>query len=508
MNSAIETYCERISTTEKKILYPSRQLITNIITGKSALELEDIEEELFVKLHNISFAYDKLSEMYELMNVKKINQTILEHLEFLNERKRNSKIHDNFVSGQFRIQVVCAENLKPTNKNGSSDPFAVMRVPEGTVLPPLEKVQRADNETQKDRGLDDLAEDVILRGDDCVLFRQQILIRTRYISSTINPRWDESFAIMCPPVDRLEIATFTKNLITADEISGQSIINLSNDSKLKELLKDNQAHDVLVKLHPQGNILLRIQMVGQEEDIEYWFKKTFQHLDRTRDTLIRLITGKIDPFIAQSISRAIKENGVATISTAGSFFKQFSIMDNRNEVTANGISIHDPADESDAIIILEPLIDYLEKNFASICTNLEPSVARVVIEKLWQTTVQYCTTEMVPPLFGLFNLKKLSIRQVSMCQWCLELLRDFFHGDGGEFGLDFKILDSPQYLDLQELFMYYHESPNTIKEEYLHSLESGIDKTLLLRLMRLYQDGEKVWLDEQMQNRRNMNISQ
>ena len=309
---------------------------------------------------------------------------------------------------------------------------------------------------------------------------------------------------MCPPIDRLEIATFAKNLITADEVSGTATIDLSLKSKLRALLLDHQSHEILLKLQPQGTILLRMTLIGNDEDIEYWFKKTFQHLDRTRDTPIRQMTAKIDPFIAQSISRAIKENGISTASAAGSFFKQFSATpDKKSELTAAGVSIHDPADESDAIILLEPLIDYLEKNFASICTNLEVSHAKVVIAKLWHNTVSFCTNEMVPPLFGLFNQKKLAIRQVSMCQWCLELLRDFFHGDGGEFGLPFTILDSSAYLELQELFMFYHESASAIKEEYLSCLKMGNDKTLLLRLLRLHQDTEKAWLDDLMRSRGN-----
>ena len=296
---------------------------------------------------------------------------------------------------------------------------------------------------------------------------------------------------MIPPVERLEVATFTKNLITADEISGAGAIDFTDRSQLKQRLFDNQTHEVMVKLQPQGTLLLRITMFGQNEDIEYWFKRTFQHLDRTQDTLIRQMTRKIDSLIAQTISKAVKDDGIATASTAGSFFKQFSNTPTKNsEITANGLSVHEPADENDAIAALEPLIDYLEKNFASICSNLEPEHARKVIAKLWDNAVTLCTSEMVPPLFGPFIQKKLYIRQASICQWCLELLREFFHGDGGEFGLPFTTLDSPGYTALQELFMFYHESPTAIKEEFQKSINCGQDKTLLLRLIRLYGESE------------------
>ena len=173
MNAAIESYCNSITIVEKKaIVYPNKVgMITNIITGKSALDLEDIDDELFVKLHNLSFAVEKLYEMYELMNVKKINETMLNHMETVNESKIEDPATNSKIKGQFKIEVILAENLKPTNKSGSSDPFAVMRVPEGTRIPPLEKVQRADNQTLKEKSINNAEEEIILKGNECELFR-------------------------------------------------------------------------------------------------------------------------------------------------------------------------------------------------------------------------------------------------------------------------------------------------------------------------------------------------
>ena len=171
LNTAIEAYCDALTASEKSSLYPSKVgLITNIMTGNPALELEDISTEMFVKMHNVQFAVEKLKEMYLLMNVKKINQTLLKHVEEVEELNAVGKKRST-LRGQFKFQVVCAENLRPTNKSGSSDPFVVIRVPEETRVPPLEKVIREDNQTQKDRSINNPSEEIILRGNDCVLFK-------------------------------------------------------------------------------------------------------------------------------------------------------------------------------------------------------------------------------------------------------------------------------------------------------------------------------------------------
>jgi hypothetical protein len=77
-----------------------------------------------------------LKDMYKLMNGSQISKTIKAY------RERNGQIkptsEDGGVAGAFRLHVIYAENIKAINKNGLSNPYVIIRVPENTVVPPKE----------------------------------------------------------------------------------------------------------------------------------------------------------------------------------------------------------------------------------------------------------------------------------------------------------------------------------------------------------------------------------
>jgi Ca2+-dependent lipid-binding protein len=130
---------------------------------------EDIDPQVYVKLHNVSFAMDKLKEMYGLMNVAKINQTLLQHRATVAQMKTPDA--STRIKGQFVIHVSHAENLKPTNKNGLSNPYVIIRVPEGTVVTPQEQVHRAQSFAFKHQLESASNESIVVTGNACELFR-------------------------------------------------------------------------------------------------------------------------------------------------------------------------------------------------------------------------------------------------------------------------------------------------------------------------------------------------
>jgi hypothetical protein len=56
---------------------------------------------------------------------------------------------------------------------------------------------------------------------------------------------------------------------------------------------DNQTHDVYVELEPQGRLLLSITMDGEQEDVDFWFKRTNERLIRVRDHFLRSLTANV-----------------------------------------------------------------------------------------------------------------------------------------------------------------------------------------------------------------------
>lgn len=176
-----------------------------------------------------------------------------------------------------------------------------------------------------------------------------------------------------------------------------------------------------------------------------------------------------------------------------------------SDKTVAGHSVKEPAQESDAILALNPLVEYLEKNLDTICSQLPSLMAQAVIEKIWTDVLTISIDNIIPPLFGLHSHKHLSIRQVSIAKLCLSILRDFMHGDGGEFGLAFETLDTPLYHDFQELTSLYNMDSTKLRREYELSLLGGKDKELILRLIRLLavpDSNDAKWVDNQLTKRR------
>jgi hypothetical protein len=194
------------------------------------------------------------------------------------------------VHGAFKIEVAYAENIKPANNSGLANAYVTIRVPEGTMSAgsadittnlvelPTSSVAQAEKAS-------------VLNGKDCEM------ARTRVIYDTINPSWDEVFTILLPPVTRLELSIHSKNLISSDQLCGRATIELHRGTRLRRKLMDHQTHDVYVATEPQGQILLRMTLEGEEENIDFWFLRSKEKLNRTKDDFIRAICSKVYFFV-------------------------------------------------------------------------------------------------------------------------------------------------------------------------------------------------------------------
>lgn len=320
----------------------------------------------------------------------------------------------------------------------------------------------------------------------------------------MNPTWDEIFTVILPPVERLEVSVYSRNLLTADDLAGVGLIDLSLGTRLRSRLVDHQTHDLYVELEPQGRVLLRLVLEGEQEGVGFWFRKTNERLIRTRDAILRLVTEKITTYISQVLSKAIKDNEAAAIPST-SFFQSLTAAVKYSDFTASGKSINEPMREKDALEALAPILDYLEKNLETICSQLPQELSQGVLERIWAEIVNIATNILVPPLFGLHSQTYLLVRQSSFIKISLVLLRDFLNGGGGELGLSFSKLDTPSYLEVQELLGVYHFGLQRLRRDYEQSTLRGKEKELVLRLVRLLagkNSDDSVWFEEQIAHRK------
>jgi hypothetical protein len=279
---------------------------------------------------------------------------------------------------------------------------------------------------------------------------------------------------------------------------------LKSSTKLRRKLLDNQTHDVFVDLEPQGRILVRLTLEGEQEDIGFWFRRTNEKLIRTRNSFLRSLTVKITAYVQEVLQKAIKDNEPAIIPPS-TFFQQLTSAVQYSDKTAAGHSINSRVTDAEVNEVLNPLIDYLEKNLETLCSQLPQAMSQAVIERVWVDMLAIATNLIIPPLYGLHSQKHLVPRQISVLDSSIQELREFFHGDGGEFGLPFSSLDTPSYKDLLELMDLYHSPMAKLRREYDLSFLGGKDKEFLLRLVRLRaeKDSDEVkWLEQTLTKRR------
>ena len=142
-----------------------------------------------MKLCNINYAVQKLDEMYKMMNAASLNKSVRDYRATMAPSSQNSKKDEEKMRGQLKIQIAYSENLKPCNNNGKSNPYVVIKVPEGTEVPPVVFEDEVfDGDTKRPGSIMSKssgggAGPAVLNGKDCEL------AKSRVIYDSLNPTW-------------------------------------------------------------------------------------------------------------------------------------------------------------------------------------------------------------------------------------------------------------------------------------------------------------------------------
>lgn len=116
----------------------------------------------------------KIKEMYKMMNVNEITKTVQNHQNTVKVKPVSGG--NELLSGAFKIEVCFAENLKPTLKSGNSNPYVIIRVPEGTIKPPDEVSLVVKAPVSPDDSPPPGPQPTILKGSSCELCRYAFCI--------------------------------------------------------------------------------------------------------------------------------------------------------------------------------------------------------------------------------------------------------------------------------------------------------------------------------------------
>lgn len=537
LSSAMDQYCIAVSLGELQSKKDSKQEQTlgginwssYLSTGRKGAAPVDISSVSCIKLCNIEYAMAKLDGLYRHMNAPAASKIIKEYKKSISSGKPTTQEEFNqldTITGSFRLQIAYGEDIKGVNKNGSSNPYLVVSVPDGTEVYPEESlastkkknsgkiVVHKQGETEKvddDEDDEEKLKPIILTGAACEL------AKSRVINDSINPTWDEAFAIMLPHVKSIELEVLSKNFITSDDSLGSAVLNLSKGTRLRKRLLDFQTHDIFVELEPQGRVMLRMTMEGSDDDIDFWFRKAKERLGRTRNDFVRHLVTRIMPYIRNIFLKSLKDQEAAAV--ASNFFQSLTSSAEYSDRTANGAFVTDPMPISEADTTIDPIIEYLNRNLATLTDYLSVRLAQEVIRRCWEEILSMMEHALVPQLFGAVEKDRriLNNRQTSLMKFTIQELKVFFNAEGAEMGLPLKLLESRKYNDCMILIEKYQQDIKRNKREYELELLKGKDRETLIRLIRLkierlpsneypeeLKHADREWIDQQISRRKDL----
>jgi hypothetical protein len=202
---------------------------------------------------------------------------------------------------------------------------------------------------------------------------------------------------------------------------------------------------------------------------------------------------------------------------AKSFFSSLTSSVQYSENTAAGALISQALTETEADTALAPLTDYLNKNFELLCVSLPPSMAQEAIRRIWDETLVILESVVIPPLYGPIDKERriFNLRQISLLEKTLKILKAFFHADGEGMGIPILYLETTKYLDISNIISRYNTDIPRLKRECELGIQSGRNKEAILRLVRLLfeksdsieaseKEDHRKWLLEQIETRKRL----
>ncbi len=253
--AGLTRYCEVVEqrfTTEMNRLSPAQeaaltqskqdrwmQIAKDAWANKEKIEPFHFYPESLVKLNNIEFAVQQLDKLEKMMNADACAEVLQ-----MNTPRERQRRPTKYV---FTIKIVEAEDLKACDSNGLSDPYVVL--------------------------VDEFG---------------KRLTKTRVINKNLNPRWDESIDITVSGAVNVVAMVWDFDSFSEDDYIGRTSLKLDPSH-----FGDYLPKDCWLQLDTQGQLLLRICMEGERDDIQFYFGKTFRMLKRTERDMVRKITDKV-----------------------------------------------------------------------------------------------------------------------------------------------------------------------------------------------------------------------
>ncbi|KAI9325108.1 hypothetical protein DFJ73DRAFT_870541 [Zopfochytrium polystomum] len=135
--------------------------------------------------------------------------------------------------------------------------------------------------------------------------RELMEAKTKTIHKNLNPVWNE-MVDLCMPKSKSIQQSFLDFLVYDEDPVGMDLCGRTNDDKLflrETRFEDYLTHDVMLRLEPQGRLLVRVMRHGEIADVDFWMRKSKQILTFTAETMVRTYADKVTRYVYSIICK-------------------------------------------------------------------------------------------------------------------------------------------------------------------------------------------------------------
>ncbi|KAJ1968694.1 hypothetical protein IWQ62_001082 [Dispira parvispora] len=247
-------------------------------------------------------------------------------------------------------------------------------------------------------------------------------------------------------------------------------------------------HNFKLKLHPEGELAIRLTVDQAKESVQFYFGKACRTLQMAQNSMRRMIVQQMSPYLRKCLGfkqlfKVLDQNVVRNkdsgLSPPNQFFTFLRGRGSTNGTTGSSQEAQDKSLKRSKSVIYDPemcdqallpLTDYLNTNLSVLFQNLHSGVSKLIVESIWREILRVVDDLLLPPAVGYFNKKDYNIlrsSQLSLVYDCLERLKMFFNGDGAT-GIDLlERLESRHFFELLRIREYYQLTNNELADRYI-----------------------------------------
>ncbi|BFZ60617.1 hypothetical protein YB2330_001657 [Saitoella coloradoensis] len=401
----------------------------NAITrGRPRVEPFNFAPESCVKINNIEYVQAKMEAIAEALDVETMAMIV--------EEREPQKPRSSHEKATFTIRIISGEDLLPCDRNGLSDPYAVLSDEHGNRV-----------------------------------------AKTRTIYKTLNPRWDQSFDVEVKGFIWLQATVWDADVVGNHDICGRTTPFKLDTREYGDYIP----REVVMDLNTQGRLVFRISMEGEKDDILFYFGKVFRSLHATENAMTRIVVDKMTAYIQECLSRQVLKTLLSrpVIDVDRVSLQMSNLLSRTGLRQATSQPEPVPArvglTKQDMEGALDPLFDYLEANFAVLATTLTKSALKNIISKVWREVLTTIEDLLVPSLSEKpSSMRPLNEAEVDVVYNWLNFLRDFFHSGGDGIAMD--VLTQSKYQEVMSIRFFYDQDLNTLVQEAERTVQTAMTR--------------------------------